>query len=152
MKTRQELFDKAVGGMIEQGSYSVDSRGQCLYRLPTESGMKKCIFGQIISDEMAEELSYNPSVSAIKLEALVKIFGPYYDQSEVNFWDAMQNIHDSHTYSHCLTNQYDYSNPKPFDVFMCKLHDFCIRQGLEWNFGTEVLTPEYWSNRQCVKK
>jgi hypothetical protein len=53
MLTRQEIFDKAVGGVIKQGARSVED-GACVYR--TEDG-RKCVVGQLIDDA-----HYHPSL------------------------------------------------------------------------------------------
>ncbi len=45
--TPQEIFDKSVRGIIEQGGPSVSSEGVCVYR--SGKGMK-CAVGQLIDD------------------------------------------------------------------------------------------------------
>lgn len=50
MKTRQELFNNAYLGMIEQGAYAFDEeRGECCYRAPTG---EKCAIGLSIPDDL----------------------------------------------------------------------------------------------------
>ncbi len=52
--TPQEIFDKSVRGIIEQGGPSVDERSACVYRGP---GEKKCAIGHVIDDgDYCEEL------------------------------------------------------------------------------------------------
>lgn len=90
---RQELFNKAVGGLIEQGECAQDPSNGCMYRLEKDGKVLKCIVGQIISDEMAAR-NEGIIVSGFDIEDLEAIFGPYYRQEE-GFWDDMQSIHDS---------------------------------------------------------
>lgn len=93
MSSRQELFNKAVGGLIEQGECAQNPSNGCLYRLEKNGKVLKCIVGQIISDEMAAR-NEGIIVSGFDSEDLEAIFGPNYPQ-EAEFWDKMQSIHDS---------------------------------------------------------
>lgn len=52
--TAQEIFDKAVGGVIRQGDLSVALSGRCYYRHPNNK--LACGVGHLLNDETAKRL------------------------------------------------------------------------------------------------
>ena len=50
--TPQEIFDKAVGGVIRQGSLAKGENNVCRYR--TKDG-RACVVGQLIDDDLAHQ-------------------------------------------------------------------------------------------------
>jgi hypothetical protein len=88
MLTRQEIFDKAVGGVIAQGALAMDGTA-CCYR--TDDG-KKCAIGQLIDDEFYHRsLEGYGAGSSTVMKALLR--------SGVDALDAMisylQDAHDN---------------------------------------------------------
>lgn len=62
--TAQEVFDKVIKGLIEQGQKSF-SQHKCFYRLETDNGCLKCAVGLLIPDDEYDEKMETKVVAAI---------------------------------------------------------------------------------------
>lgn len=101
--TMQELFDRAVVGVIEQGEKSCNPRhGTCEYR--SQSGLK-CTVGHLISDEVYATYAYGGYLDAfnylegktlsedIVRRALITSVG-LVDQRSIAMLGLLQEAHD----------------------------------------------------------
>lgn len=112
-KKRQELFDRAVGGVIRQGGPSVDPiTGSCSY---LGADGRRCAAGHLMDDDQIErviEMGYNGrpiSTVAGALEDLAEELG-----EEVTFAAFLQDCHDN-AYSDTLPDKLDPTYvPRPF--------------------------------------
>jgi hypothetical protein len=135
--TRQEMFDRAVTGILKQGRFSADSHGSCYYRFDPEApppelsqydpsinyaaAPVRCAVGHLIPDDeydirMEGKLAWSTQIA----EA---IGGPA-DDGDLNFLCALQAIHDN-----CARDD------KTMDDFKVGAREFA----LEHNLSIEVL-------------
>lgn len=90
MLTNQEIFNKAINGLMAQGAPSVDAEGHCLYRGP--NGLK-CGAGQLIDDEFySPKFEGECSDSGMLLLALEASGVP---KTASELVAAVQSAHDS---------------------------------------------------------
>ena len=61
--TNQEIFDKALNGILRQGVPSMTDHGLCKYRGPNNTA---CAVGLFLTDEEAEAMDADPGMCAIK--------------------------------------------------------------------------------------
>lgn len=61
--TNQEIFDKALNGILKQGVPSMNSMGLCKYRGPNGT---MCAVGLFVTDDEAEVMDADPGMCAIK--------------------------------------------------------------------------------------
>lgn len=120
--TAQEIFDKAVGGLLNQGvqSYS-EELSKCVYRTACGS---KCAVGQLIPDNLYQpDMESGPS----GVDSLVEKFpqvGEYILPSNMSsrrgmsFLSEMQEIHD-----HCE------------DAWEARFKEMAAGWSLQWNFN-----------------
>lgn len=100
MLTRQEMFDKAVGGLRAQGTYAsvrvvfspphslMSDYTSCRYR--TEDG-RKCAFGFLIAD-----INYDPAMEGKGAYAVMRKWLPHLcAQDDWSFVTKLQDIHDA---------------------------------------------------------
>lgn len=119
----QEIFDKAVSGLLEQGEQSYSEQlEKCVYR--GECG-NKCAVGQLIPDELySEDMDVGPSSVISLLEKfphLRECVLPCDMSSKdgINFLSVLQSIHDN-------SRERDWREA---------YRDMALRFGLEWNFN-----------------
>lgn len=86
---KQELFDKIVVHLRQQGKRSLDARGYCVYRGDDNT---KCAFGCLIDD-----LEYRPEMENKCLGELCRsnLYGLKRYHVYVSFLGQMQYIHDN---------------------------------------------------------
>lgn len=88
--TNQEMFDKAVRGVIDQGGPSIKFiKGHpiCVYR---SGDGKKCAIGQLIPDDMYDpEMERAPLCSVFEGAGFTQLDGVDFD-----FVAALQRVHD----------------------------------------------------------
>lgn len=94
--TTQEIFDKAVGGIIDQGQLGHPPRDhRCYYTVPGTN--LHCAVGMLIKEEFFDArwngagFGYNPWVQ----EAVQKSIGRDYTSEDLNLLIALQNKHDA---------------------------------------------------------
>ncbi len=61
--TLQEIFNRSISGLIQQGARSIDEKNSCLYRSPCGN---RCAIGLLIPDE-----HYTPSIEAKGINSFV---------------------------------------------------------------------------------
>lgn len=94
---RQELFDKAVAGLLAQDGPSVN-HGGCVYIGP---GNCRCAVGHLIPPEFEERVlkNYNSGISAYSLLQRIPELRPTFgigDGDDVRFLEQMQwGLHDA---------------------------------------------------------
>lgn len=94
---RQELFDKAVAGLLAQDGPSVNESGFCVYFGP---GNCRCAFGHLIPPEFEERVRVNHNAGFIVAQLLNQVpeLGEVLevrDESDLQFLEAMQlTLHD----------------------------------------------------------
>ena len=89
----QEIFDKAVGGVIRQGDLSVGGPGRCYYRHPELP--LACGIGHLVDDETArkwDDIQSQGGVSSI--EILPKDLVPEELHLHMDLMSKIQIIHD----------------------------------------------------------
>lgn len=86
---KQEMFDTAVLGILNQGGISISEDGICLYRNPNG---RKCAAGFLIPDEY-----YYPDMEK-KIFSALAFKLPDYLQKHSNFIGILQSIHDGFKY------------------------------------------------------
>lgn len=91
--TPQEIFDKAVDGMLKQGEQSYDRDQGCVYRHP--SGLK-CAVGHLISDDIYDPEMDN-RVGSTSIREIVVAFPvlPHWMRDNVDLLTELQEVHDS---------------------------------------------------------
>lgn len=96
--TEQEIFDKAVGGVLAQGRKSAESSDQCRYRMLASDGtMLKCAAGMLIPDN-----EYDDSIETIEAKSLWKPHRAHFFSEETiklfkdhaELIQALQTVHD----------------------------------------------------------
>jgi hypothetical protein len=118
--TYQELFDKAVKGVIEQGCQSIRSIGHsCAYR--GDSG-KKCAIGHLLTDEQIAKYQVQEGDTPTKFQvALLRELAPDGNDNDVVFFlESLQCAHDN------LSNNNDFINR-----FKSNANAFAARFGLK---------------------
>lgn len=124
MPTKQELFDKAVGGLIKQGECSYLIIGpnlkSCRYRLKKNNTLLKCVMGQLIPDDMYVSTIEGTSVQWWPDELRESVFGKDLSTVDIRFWSLLQQIHDQYA--------------RDFPVCIEKMKEYCIKSDLQWNF------------------
>jgi hypothetical protein len=128
--TNQEIFDKAVSGIITQGGPSTTSERceigglvECRYR--SETG-RKCVIGQLIADEFyRKEMEGRNASSSLVIGAITRSIGGV---PQLVFMSALQGIHDALTLSTSTDEEFLVS-------FKEKAYDFAK----EWKLSPNVL-------------
>ena len=97
----QEKFDKivsdAIVGVLKQGGIAINPSGDCLYR---SNDGRKCVVGQIISDEYYSEKFEGKTIkplyneASVVLEAVEKSVGATLTTDQLSVLIALQNWHD----------------------------------------------------------
>jgi len=94
--TNQEIFDKALFGIREQGTQaSQDTSGRCLYR----SGIGSCAIGHCIDDETAKEWDEaEGDITEIseRGDGLYHQYVNYFNEDQLGFLLDLQKAHDEH--------------------------------------------------------
>ena len=87
--TQQEMFDKALLGVVKQGALSKNEYGLCLYR--TKEGYA-CAVGQLIDNKTAKlwDTLEDSGIKNIPLDWL-----PTHFVDNINFLGDMQKAHDN---------------------------------------------------------
>tara|TARA_R100001377_G_C3180087_1_gene106287 strand:+ start:453 stop:845 length:393 start_codon:yes stop_codon:yes gene_type:complete len=92
---RQQVFDKVLNGLREQGSISVNEGGMCMYR--GVNGMK-CGIGMLIADEHYHEGLEESSVEHTGVIAALKHSLGYLNEGSVGFLAKVQaRLHDNYS-------------------------------------------------------
>lgn len=115
---RQEMFDKAVGGVLEQGELSVAPDSGCFYRL-RRPGKKtlKCAIGHLIPD--SEYHPYLENICADDPKICAIIGADPCSKYDSEFLDQLQRSHD-------------FSNT--MDRFIIDAKKMARNRKLKWNF------------------
>jgi hypothetical protein len=128
--TNQEIFDKAVSGIIAQGGPSTrimpGDNVVCCYR--TETG-RKCAIGQLIADEFYhKEMEGRNASASLVIGAITRSIGSISGVPQRVFMSALQGIHDALTLSTSTDEEFLVS-------FKEKAYDFAKK----WELSPNVL-------------
>lgn len=121
--TMQDLFDRAVGGVLKQGAPSVERRtGRCLYRGPHSTC---CAAGHLIDDTHYKSHFEGDIVTTFDiLDAIEKsIPGLKIGQQERYLIENLQTSHDA------AARQNDFVS-----FFTARVKELALRYQLGWNF------------------
>ena len=92
----QEIFNKAVGGIYEQGEQSLDTYGECQYR--GKNGTK-CAIGMLIDDAHYALRLEGCTIRSEKIRSAVEdSIGRELMDKELHLLIDLQNIHDGANY------------------------------------------------------
>lgn len=123
--TTQEIFDKAVGGIIDQGQLGHQpGKSGCYYTVPWTN--LHCAVGMLIKEEFFDEgwncegFTYDSHVQ----DAVQKSIGREYTHGEFNLLVALQKKHD-------LACQPHHGG---FDEFLSEAKQLAKEFSLEWQF------------------
>ena len=94
--TRQEMFDKSVQGMIDQGRLAKTSSGKCAYRKEVDGVICSCVIGQLIDDETANSWDSLEVSDVMHISYRYTVDGVNYPFSskDTKFLSIMQLAHD----------------------------------------------------------
>ncbi len=119
MNTLQEIFDKAVSGLIAQGNVCTRDDegaygGSCAYHY----GGKKCVVGQLITDE-----AYTPQIEGVSVQTMRNVLKrvDLYDIDDVEKSTLLFNV--------LLWSEIDVSDVKVVDLLVAlqSAHDTYAR-------------------------
>jgi hypothetical protein len=117
--TAQEVFDTAVGGIIEQGEFARLQRStQCRCRLYRYGRTLKCAFGMLITDEEAAVADNRGSIDEMSEEEFPQRLGPHR-----KLLRQLQTAHD---------------DARDMTDFILWTKDICRDHGLEWRYEDEL--------------
>jgi len=94
--SNQEIFDKVVLAVLEQGSRAYGNRPGdlsqmgCMYRTPDG---RKCAVGQLLSDE-EQDLIAEKRLHSLGVRDLTEFLGAELDESKITLLQHLQNVHD----------------------------------------------------------
>ena len=125
--TPQEIFDKAVGGVIAQGKLAIDPNRGCAYR--TEDGAA-CVVGQLIDAETAKEWDeFNDPDPTIMSIAHSHLGIPEEMEPHLKLLAELQSAHDG---AYRVNHRND---AKEIQDFIEAARQVALRNGLEFKFG-----------------
>lgn len=120
--TPQEIFDKAVGGIIAQDKLSQDDKGKCFYRSADGSA---CVVGQLIDDETAHCWDNQGEWGASSIDKIIicGILPPNLKGHEQLLID-LQIAHDD----------VNGTDPRAIELFITNARLVSEKHHLEWKF------------------
>lgn len=127
MSTYQELFDRAVQGILTQGCPSLQNPEGCAYRGVNGS---KCAIGHLLTDEQMKEYDIKEGTSPEMFPGkLLRELLPNMSYcSNLEFLMDLQDVHDKSSHSDVDANEF--------------LKNFRMRAGKfaeKWNLNKKVL-------------
>lgn len=146
--TKQEIFDKAVIGVLSQGGYAVvknDYYGNKRCMLRTRTG-KKCAFGQLIPNEVYDRGMEDYSFLKSHKEQFFSMFPEVEHLSKYsNLLEDLQEWHDDSAYlapsskNRNSLEKYMFTNYRLDSLFnICKKHKISLK-----NVNTYVVSRGY---------
>jgi hypothetical protein len=126
----QAIFDKSVGGIIEQGEVSADSKN-CYYRKVLDSGkVLRCAAGQLIPDSEYDPTFDKGTDTGLNTTPCIpnpasQYFMRNFNENELGFIHNLQGLHD-------VLN--DYEDDDFMASFKEKAKNLAHMYNLEWRF------------------
>jgi hypothetical protein len=99
VQSRQEMFDRAIGKLLQQGQPAKDEEGSCVYRANDGS---RCAIGWLLSKKALDFMEEHDLIAGYDFLALkelheedLPIKGFRFKKGDTEFLQDLQAVHDS---------------------------------------------------------